>query len=93
MTSPCLKGHCCPLAAFGHSRDGKRVRMQITFGLLCAADGCRVAVEVFPGNASDSSTVAAQMARLRTRSEIVDANFDMVHDGPYSLVRRKHGRS
>ena len=67
MTSSYLEGRCCPLAAFGHSRDGKRGRMQITFGLLCAADGCPVAVEVFPGNTSDPSTVAAQVARLRTR--------------------------
>ena len=67
MTSSYLEGRCCPLAAFGHSRDGKRGKMQITFGLLCAADGCPVAVEVFPGNASDPSTVASQMARIRTR--------------------------
>ena len=62
-----MKGRCCPLAAFGHSRDGKRGKLQITFGLLCAADGCPVAVEVFPGNASDPSTVASQVAKLRTR--------------------------
>jgi hypothetical protein len=67
MTSSFLEGRCCPLAAFGHSRDGRRGKLQITFGLLCAADGCPVAVEVFPGNASDPSTVASQVARLRTR--------------------------
>ena len=67
VTSSYLEGRHCPLAAFGHSRDGKRGRMQITFGLLCAADGCPLAVEVFHGNASDPSTVASQVARLRTR--------------------------
>ena len=67
VTSSYLEGRCCPLAAFGHSRDGKRGKLQITFGLLCAADGCPVAVEVFPGNASDPSTVASQVAKLRTR--------------------------
>ena len=63
----CLEGTCCPLAAFGHSRDGKKGRLQVTYGLLCAADGCPVAVEVFPGNTSDPSTVASQVNRIRRR--------------------------
>ncbi len=62
-----LEGRCCPLAAFGHSRDGKKGRMQIACGLLCAADGCPVAVEVFAGNASDPSTVAGRADRIRSR--------------------------
>ncbi len=67
VSSSHLEGRCCPLAAFGHSRDGKRGRMQITYGLLCAADGCPVAVEVFAGNASDPSTVAGRADRIRSR--------------------------
>ena len=46
VTSSFLEGRCCPLAAFGHNRDGKRGKKQIVFGLLCADDGCPVAVEV-----------------------------------------------
>ena len=41
--------------------------MQITYGLLCAADGCPVAVEVFAGNAGDPSTVAGQVDKVRKR--------------------------
>ncbi len=67
VSSSCLEGRCCPLAAFGHNSDGKRGRMQVTCGLLCAADGCPVAVEVFAGNAGDPSTVASQVARVRKR--------------------------
>ncbi len=67
VSSSYLEGRCCPLAAFGHSRDGKRGRMQIACGLLCAADGCPVAVEVFAGNASDPSTVAGRADRIRSR--------------------------
>ena len=67
VTSSYLEGECCPLAAFGYNRDGKKDKKQITFGLLCAADGCPVAVEVFPGNRSDPSTVAGQVAKLRER--------------------------
>ncbi len=67
VSSSYLEGSKCTLAAFGHSRDGKRGKRQIVFGLLCAADGCPVAVEVFPGNAGDPSTVAGQVDKVRKR--------------------------
>ncbi|MCY4458787.1 MAG: transposase [Albidovulum sp.] len=67
VSSSYLEGTFCPLAAFGHSRDGKRGKRQIVFGMLCAADGCPVAVEVFPGNAADPSTVASQVNKIRKR--------------------------
>ena len=67
VSSSYLEGRCCPLAAFGHNRDGKRGKMQVTYGLLCAADGCPVAVEVFAGNAGDPSTVASQVEKVRKR--------------------------
>ncbi|MCY3649714.1 MAG: IS1634 family transposase [Acidimicrobiaceae bacterium] len=67
VSSSYLEGRKCPLAAFGHNRDGKRGRMQVTCGLLCAADGCPVAVEVFAGNAGDPSTVASQVDKVRSR--------------------------
>ncbi len=67
VSSSCLEGRCCPLAAFGHNRDGKKGKRQVTYGLLCAADGCPVAVEVFAGNASDPSTVPGQVDRVRGR--------------------------
>ena len=67
VSSSHLEGRHCPLAAFGHSRDGKKGKMQITFGLLCAADGCPVAIEIFAGNASDPDTVQGQLDKLRKR--------------------------
>ncbi len=67
VSSSYLEGRRCPLAAFGHNRDGKKGKMQITYGLLCAADGCPVAVEVFAGNAGDPSTVASQVDKVRKR--------------------------
>ena len=67
VSSSYLEGTRCPLAAFGHSRDGKKGKQQIVFGLLCAADGCPVAVEVFPGNSADPTTVAPQVRRIRDR--------------------------
>ncbi|WP_137895654.1 IS1634 family transposase [Ramlibacter sp. 2FC] len=67
LTSTWLTGRCCELAARGHSRDGKRDDPQIVFGLICTAEGCPIAVEVFPGNTADPATVAAQVAKLKER--------------------------
>jgi len=67
LTSTWLTGRCCELAARGYSRDGKRDDLQIVFGLICCAEGCPIAVEVFPGNTADPATVAAQVAKLRER--------------------------
>jgi hypothetical protein len=67
LTSTWLTGRCCELAARGHSRDGKRDDPQIVFGLICAADGCPIAVEVFAGNTGDPATVAEQVAKLKQR--------------------------
>ena len=67
LTSSYFEGHCCPLARRGHSRDGKRGTLQIVFGLLCTADGCPIAVEVFEGSTGDPKTVAAQVDKIRNR--------------------------
>ena len=67
LTSTYFEGHTCPLAQFGHSRDGKKGKLQIVFGLVCNADGCPVAVEVFEGNTGDPTTVAPVIAKLRQR--------------------------
>jgi len=53
LSSSWLEGTCCPLAARGYSRDGKKGRLQIEYGLLTDAAGRPVAVRVFPGNTGD----------------------------------------
>jgi transposase len=65
LTSTYFEGHTCPLAQFGHSRDGKKGKVQIVFGLICNAVGCPVAVEVFTGNTADPQTLAPQLRKLR----------------------------
>jgi hypothetical protein len=67
LTSSYLEGSHCELARFGYSRDGKKDKLQIVFGLLCAADGAPVAVEVFEGNTGDPSTLAVQVAKLKEK--------------------------
>src|SRR5512132_95022 len=49
------------------ARDGRRDRPQIVFGLLCAADGCPVAGEVFEGDTGDPQTLAVQIDKLKKR--------------------------
>lgn len=67
VSSSYLEGRCCPLAQFGFNRDGKRGKLQIVYGLLCAPDGCPVAIEVFEGSTGDPTTLAAQIDKLKQR--------------------------
>ena len=67
VTSTYFEGWTCPLAQRGYSRDRKRGKLQIIFGLLCDRQGCPVAVEVFEGNRADPTTVASQIQKLHSR--------------------------
>jgi transposase len=67
VSSSYFEGRSCPLAAIGHSRDGKKGSLQIVFGLLCNADGCPVAVEVYEGNTGDPTTLKVQIEKVRHR--------------------------
>jgi hypothetical protein len=53
LSSSWLEGRHCPLAAHGYSRDGKKGRAQIEYGLLTDPAGRPVAVRVFPGSTGD----------------------------------------
>ena len=55
------------LVQFGYNRDGKRGHEQVVIGLLTSAEGCPVAVEVFPGNTQDAATVEAKVKEVRQR--------------------------
>ena len=67
VSSSYVQGRCCPLAKRGYSRDGRKGTLQIVYGLLCAPDGCPVAIEVFDGNTGDPSTLAPQIDKLKQR--------------------------
>ena len=67
VSSSYMEGRCCPLARRGYSRDGKKGTLQIVYGLLCAPDGCPVAIEVFEGNTADPMTLATQIEKLKQR--------------------------
>ena len=59
LSSSWLEGSQCPLAARGYSRDGKKGKLQIEYGLLTDPAGRPVAVRVFPGNTGDPSAFTA----------------------------------
>jgi transposase len=70
VTSSYFEGRCCPLARYGHSRDHRRDRPQIVYGLLCTREGLPIAVEVFDGNTADPSTLRAQVEKVKDRFAI-----------------------
>jgi transposase len=67
LSSSYYYGSHCPLAKFGHNRDGKSGLPIIVYGVLASDEGCPVAAEVYAGNTSDPKTVLEQVQKLRER--------------------------
>jgi transposase len=64
-TSSYYEGHTCPLARFGFDRDGAKGLPIIVYGVMTDDEGRPVAVEVYPGNTADPTTVVEQVEKLR----------------------------
>ena len=91
LSSSWLEGRHCPLAARGYSRDGKKGKLQIEYGLLTDPEGRPVAVRVFPGNTGDPGAFAeivkvvrhkfglAQMVMAGDRGMITSARIDALN--------------
>jgi len=67
VSSSYYEGKTCPLACYGHDRDGKTGRPIIVYGTLTDTDGRPVAVQVYPGNTGDPKTVPDQVEALTKR--------------------------
>lgn len=67
VTSSYYEGHTCPLMRFGHDRDGQRGRPIVVYGVLSDWHGRPLAVQAYPGNTGDPSTVPDQVDKLRGR--------------------------
>ncbi len=69
LSSSWMEGRCCPLAARGYSRDGKKGKLQIEYGLLTDPEGRPVAVRVLPGSTGDPTafTEIVQVVRDKFR--------------------------
>src|SRR5207244_2600866 len=64
------EGRHCPLAQYGHDRDGQKGLPIIVYGLLTDPEGRPIAVEVYPGNTGDPTTVVDQVDKLRDRFQL-----------------------
>src|SRR5712671_1444177 len=92
LSSSWMEGRNCPLAARGYSRDGKKGKLQIEYGLLTDPAGRPVAVRVFPGNTGDPGAFTeivtvvrdkfklAQMAMVGDRGMITSARIDALRE-------------
>ena len=67
VTSSSYEGRTCPLAQFGHNRDGEKGLPIIVYGVMTDREGCPVAVEVYAGNTGDPNTADDQVEKLRQR--------------------------
>ena len=72
LSSSYFEGSACPLAALGYSRDGRKGKLQVNYGLVTDKRGCPVAVSVHPGNTNDAKTLLPQVQTLRETFGIKD---------------------
>ena len=86
VTSSYVEGEHNELAAFGHNRDKKRGKQQVTWGLMTDGEGRPVAVEAFPGNTSDVNTLLGQVRKLKDRFAL--SEFVLV--GDRGMISGKH---
>jgi len=63
------------IVKFGYNRDRKRGHEQMVIGLICTSKGCPIAVEVFPGNTKDETTVEAKIAEIQKRYQVTELIF------------------
>jgi hypothetical protein len=78
LSSSYFEGATCPLAAFGHNRDGKKGKRQVNYGLLTNDQGVPVSVSVFAGNTADPKTLLGQVRRVQ--KDFAIDSFAMVGD-------------
>jgi hypothetical protein len=72
LSSSWMTGRCCPLAARGYSRDGKKGLPQIEYGLLTDPVGRPVAVRVFPGNTADPTAFTTIVEAVKDTFALTD---------------------
>jgi hypothetical protein len=70
LSSSWLEGTHCPLAARGYSRDGKKGKLQIEYGLLTDPAGRPVAVRVLPGDTGDPAAFTEIVTVIRDKFKL-----------------------
>jgi hypothetical protein len=89
LSSSYVEGRCCPLATLGYSRDGKKGKLQVNYGLICSPDGRPVGVRVHEGSTTDSQTVPAAVATIRQQFGIEQVVFV----GDRGMITQAHASS
>ena len=72
LSSSWMEGSHCPLAKRGYSRDGKKNRTQIEYGLLTDPAGRPVAIKVFSGNTADPRAFLSAVEMVREKFQLTD---------------------
>jgi transposase len=67
LSSSYYEGEKCALVKYGYSRDGKKGLPIIVYGVMTDRAGRPLAIEVYPGNTSDSTTVVDQVEKVKDR--------------------------
>ncbi|MGF1613373.1 MAG: transposase [Gammaproteobacteria bacterium] len=95
LSSSYMEGSGCPLAQRGYSRDGKKGKLQVNYGLLTDARGCPVSISVFAGNAADPETLLEQVDTLQGRfaleSVIVVGDRGMISQKQIDVLSARSG--
>ena len=95
LSSSYFEGQSCPLARFGHSRDGKPGKLQVNYGLVSAPGGCPVAVSVYEGNTADAVTLLPQVQRVREQFGVerlvIVGDRGMISHKSIETLRALHG--
>jgi hypothetical protein len=89
LSSSYVEGRCCPLATLGYSRDGKKGKLQVNYGLICCPQGRPVGVRVHEGRTTDSQTVPDAVQRIRIDFGIQNVVFV----GDRGMITQAHAAS
>ena len=89
LSSSYVEGRCCPLATLGYSRDGKKGKLQVNYGLICCPEGRPVGVRVHEGRTTDSQTVPDTVQTIRTDFGIENVVFV----GDRGMITQAHAAS
>jgi len=89
LSSSYVEGRCCPLAAHGYSRDGRRGKLQITYGLICSPEGRPVGIELYEGSTADAQTLPEAVSTVRERFAIER----LVFIGDRGMITQAHAKT
>lgn len=86
LSSTYFEGEKCPLVKFGHSRDRKRGKKQVNWGVMTTAGGIPLSVDLYPGNTNDAVALPAQVKRVKEQFGISDVTWV----GDRRMITGKH---